>query len=111
MVAIKILRTTIEEEENEEMCSARGHQALQIFLPPANITLWFQEYIYSTNISLKPPESRLGKIEYFTLKKGCRLGDHILAWARIAKLHGLLHELSLRREQARLSENGSKCLA
>jgi len=39
MVAIKILRTTIEEEENEEMCSARGHQALQIFLPPANITL------------------------------------------------------------------------
>jgi len=42
------------------------------------------------------------------LKKESRLGDHILAWARIAKLLELLHELLLRQDQVHLSENGGK---
>ncbi|QCD87436.1 hypothetical protein DEO72_LG3g1972 [Vigna unguiculata] len=52
---------------------------------------------------LLPLKSRLGEIEYFVLKKGSRLGDHILAWARIARLHGLLRELSLEREWQQVS--------
>ncbi|QCD87774.1 transient receptor potential cation channel subfamily A member 1 [Vigna unguiculata] len=69
------------------------------------------EVPFPTRGLARATKSLLGEIEYFMLKKGSCLGNHILAWVRIAKIHGLLHKLSLRRKQAHLSENGDNCLA
>jgi len=80
MVAIKILRAKEEEEENEELCSASWSQlsrssGLSFFSKNSPCTFWFKEYLYSTKVLLKPPESSLSETEYFKLKKESRLGE------------------------------------
>ena len=72
------------------MCSSSWSSSQIHFssFSPHWFPLWTSRIYILHEISLRLAESRLGEIKYFTLKKGSRMGDHILAWARIAKYTG-----------------------
>jgi len=82
MVALKILRAK-EEEENVNSV-ARGHSSSNsaVFLP--KISNWKSlsdaRRIYTHEVSLKLPKSRLSETAFFIPKKASRLGE--MCWSQ-----------------------------
>jgi len=83
MVAIKILRAKEEEEENVNSV-ARGHNSSNSAVFPPKIPSWFAvsdvRRIYTHEVSLKLPKSRLSETAFFILKKASRLGE--MCWSQ-----------------------------
>jgi len=94
------------------MCSARGRGS------PTNLYFFSKnsnQFHSSDSRSIYTPwslawatHSRLGEIEFFKLKKGLAWATTFLLRWELPKWWWVLHKLSLRRAQARLSEKGGK---
>jgi len=79
MVAIKILRAKEEEEEENVNSVARGHSSSNSAVFLSTIPSYFRSSeppnIYTHEVSLKLPKSRLSETTFFILKKASRLGE------------------------------------